>query len=92
MMRELLVALVRGYQLLIGSWIRSSCRFHPSCSGCAIEALRRHGAGTGTYLAAARILRCGPWCTGGDDPVPVEKPRLFTHPRPFSRTFPKKNS
>ena len=78
-MKRLLVAFVRGWQLTIGAWIRPSCRFYPSCSGYAIEALQRHGAIAGTYLAARRIARCGPWCEGGDDPVPVEKPRLFTH-------------
>ncbi len=79
MMRRLLVALVRGWQLTLGAWIGPSCRFHPSCSGYAIEALQRHGALAGSYLAAHRIVRCGPWCAGGDDPVPAETPRLFTH-------------
>ena len=69
-MSRLLVALVRGWQLTIGAWIGPSCRFQPSCSGYAIEALRQHGAIAGTYLAAHRIARCGPWCKGGDDPVP----------------------
>jgi putative membrane protein insertion efficiency factor len=79
MMRRLLVAFVRGWQLTLGAWIGPSCRFQPSCSGYAIEALQRHGAAAGTYLAARRIARCGPWCEGGDDPVPLEKPRLFSH-------------
>jgi hypothetical protein len=85
MMRRLLMALVRMYQLTFGAWLRPSCRFHPSCSGYANEALQRHGALAGTYLAVHRIVRCGPWCEGGDDPVPIEKPRLFTHLFPISK-------
>ncbi len=85
MMRRLLVAFVRAYQLTLGAWMPPTCRFQPSCSGYAIEALRRHGAVAGTYLAARRIVRCGPWCEGGDDPVPLEKPRLFTHLTPTSK-------
>jgi len=92
-MCKLLLGLVRGYQLLLGSWMRPTCRFHPSCSSYAIEAIQRHGAAAGAYLAAARIVRCGPWCAGGDDPVPAQKPPLFSHLTPLSRTlFPKKNS
>jgi putative membrane protein insertion efficiency factor len=92
MMRRLLVGLVRGYQLLFSSWMPGACRFSPSCSNYAIEAIRRHGAGAGTYLAAARIVRCGPWCAGGHDPVPVERPRLFTHLNSSRTLHPKKNS
>lgn len=85
MMRRLLVILVRGYQLTLGVLLPSSCRYSLSCSGYAIEAVQRHGAIAGTYLAARRIARCGPWCAGGDDPVPLEKPRLFTHLTPTSK-------
>jgi len=85
MMRQAFVAFVRAYQLTLGAWMRPSCRFYPSCSGYAIVALQRHGALAGTYLAARRIARCGPWCKGGEDPVPVEKPRLFTHLIPISK-------
>jgi uncharacterized protein len=93
MMRALLLGLVRAYQLLLSSWMPAACRFEPSCSNYAIEALRRHGAAAGTYLAAARVVRCGPWCAGGDDPVPADKPRLFTHLTHLSRTsVTKKNS
>lgn len=79
MMRRVLVLLVRAYQLTLGAWLPPSCRFSPSCSRYAIQALQRHGALAGSYLAAHRIVRCGPWCEGGEDPVPLEKPRLFTH-------------
>jgi putative membrane protein insertion efficiency factor len=80
--RRLLIALVRGYRLLLSPWLGSSCRFEPTCSAYALQALEDHGAAAGTYLAAARVLRCHPWCEGGLDPVPAEAPRLFrTLPR-----------
>jgi uncharacterized protein len=78
-MSRLLVAFVRAWQLTVGAWLRPTCRFYPSCSGYAIQALQRHGALAGSYLAARRIVRCGPWCEAGEDPVPLEKPGLFTH-------------
>lgn len=77
--RALLIGLVRGYRLLLSPWLGSSCRFEPTCSRYAIEALERHGAAAGSYLAAGRILRCQPWCEGGCDPVPAGRPRLFSH-------------
>ncbi|MBX3655650.1 MAG: membrane protein insertion efficiency factor YidD [Ramlibacter sp.] len=79
MMRAALMALVRGYRLLLSPWLGSSCRFTPSCSAYSLQALEQHGAAVGSYLTVARIARCNPWCAGGHDPVPVEKPRLFTH-------------
>ncbi|MDC8785591.1 membrane protein insertion efficiency factor YidD [Roseateles koreensis] len=74
-----LVGLVRGYRLLLSPWLGASCRFAPTCSVYAIEALQRHGAAAGTYLAAARILRCNPFCAGGHDGVPEQAPSLFAH-------------
>jgi putative membrane protein insertion efficiency factor len=62
--------LVRGYQLTIRSFLPPSCRFHPSCSNYAIEALQRHGPGRGLWLTVRRIARCHPWHPGGHDPVP----------------------
>jgi putative membrane protein insertion efficiency factor len=85
MMRRLLRALVRGYQLLFSHWINAGCRYEPSCSHYAIQALDRHGAAAGTYLAARRILRCNPFCLGGHDPVPAQAPRLFSF---LTRTSP----
>jgi uncharacterized protein len=79
MMRRALMLLVRGYQLLVSPMLGGSCRFAPTCSAYALGALERHGALAGSYLAAARIVRCHPWCDGGIDEVPLEKPRLFTH-------------
>ena len=72
-----LIALVRGYRLLLKPWLGNACRFEPTCSAYALEALERHGAAAGSYLAARRILRCHPWCDGGCDPVPADAPRPF---------------
>jgi uncharacterized protein len=79
MIRAVLIALVKGYRLLLSPWLGSSCRFTPSCSVYSLEALQRHGAAAGTYLTLARLVRCHPWCEGGHDEVPAEAPRLFTH-------------
>ncbi len=72
-----LLLLVRGYRLFLSPWLGSSCRFEPTCSAYALEALQRHGAAAGSYLAGARVLRCHPWCDGGVDPVPHRPPALF---------------
>jgi putative membrane protein insertion efficiency factor len=69
-MRHLLIALVRIYQLFIGPLLPAACRYYPSCSQYAIEALQRHGAFRGAILAARRIGRCHPFRPGGYDPVP----------------------
>jgi len=61
---------VRAYQLLLGPVLPPSCRFYPSCSNYAIEALHRHGPMGGLWLAVGRILRCHPWGGDGVDPVP----------------------
>jgi putative membrane protein insertion efficiency factor len=76
--RRFLIALVRGYRLILSPWLGSSCRFEPTCSAYAIVALERHGALAGSALTLGRIGRCHPWCAGGHDPVPVHLPRLFT--------------
>ncbi len=76
--RRALIALVRGYQLLLSSWLGSSCRYEPTCSGYAAEALKAHGAAAGSWLALRRLLRCHPWCEGGCDPVPPHAPWPFT--------------
>jgi len=67
---RLLVALLRLYQLAISPLLPPSCRFHPSCSSYAVQALGRHGAARGSWLAARRLCRCHPFCEGGVDPVP----------------------
>ena len=65
-----LVALVRGYQRWISPALPPTCRFFPSCSAYAEEAIRRHGAAAGSRLAVRRVLRCHPFHRGGFDPVP----------------------
>jgi putative membrane protein insertion efficiency factor len=67
---SLLVGLLRLYQWAIRPLLGANCRFHPSCSQYAIDALRAHGALRGSGLAAGRVLRCNPWHPGGFDPVP----------------------
>ena len=65
-----LMGLVRGYQLIISPMLPPTCRYEPSCSHYAIEALQRHGPLKGGWLALKRILRCHPWGSSGYDPVP----------------------
>ena len=62
--------LVRGYRWWVSPLLAPACRFHPSCSAYAEEALARHGGLRGGWLAARRLCRCGPWHPGGCDPVP----------------------
>lgn len=78
MIRLALIALVKAYRLLLSPWLGSACRFEPTCSTYALNALESHGALVGSYLTAGRLVRCHPWCAGGHDPVPINKPRLFT--------------
>lgn len=73
MIRRALIAPVRLYQTAVSPLLGPRCRFHPSCSAYAVEALERHGALHGSWLAARRISRCHPLNEGGFDPVP-EKP------------------
>jgi putative membrane protein insertion efficiency factor len=75
-MKTLLVGLLRGYQLLLSPMLGQRCRFYPTCSNYAIEALRVHGAARGSWLAARRVCRCHPFNEGGVDLVPPahEKP------------------
>ena len=68
--RRLLMALVNGYRLFFKAWLGSACRFEPSCSAYALQALEQHGAAKGAWLTGGRLLRCHPYCSGGSDPVP----------------------
>lgn len=69
-MRFLLISLVRAYQLFLGPLLPAACRYYPSCSQYAIEAIERHGSWRGGWLAVKRIGRCHPFRPGGYDPVP----------------------
>lgn len=75
---RILIGLVRLYRLFLSPWLGSACRFTPTCSVYSIEALERHGAVAGSYLTLSRLARCQPWCVGGHNMVPQERPRLFS--------------
>ncbi|MDD2809499.1 membrane protein insertion efficiency factor YidD [Rhodoferax sp.] len=94
MMKAILMGVVKAYRLLLSPWLGSSCRFEPTCSVYALQALDRFGAAKGSYLTLARIGRCHPWCQGGLDPVPEHgtsvTPRLFS--RLISSSTQKKSS
>jgi putative membrane protein insertion efficiency factor len=77
-MKTLVIGLVKGYRLLLSPWLGSGCRFEPTCSAYSLSALQMHGAAAGSYLTMKRLVRCQPWCSGGHDPVPQEKPRFFS--------------
>ncbi|MBV5307867.1 membrane protein insertion efficiency factor YidD [Chromatium okenii] len=72
-MRRILIIPIKVYQYLISPLIGPHCRFYPSCSQYAVEAIERHGILYGIYLAVRRLARCHPWHAGGIDPVPHER-------------------
>lgn len=69
-MKKLMIALISGYRSLISPLFPPSCRFHPTCSQYAIQAIDRFGAIRGSWLATKRIFRCNPFHPGGYDPIP----------------------
>lgn len=69
MIRRILIAAFRGYQYFISPFFPPACRFIPTCSQYAIDAVTKHGAWRGLLLTLWRIARCHPWCRGGYDPV-----------------------
>lgn len=73
-MQRIAILLIRGYQLLLSPVLGSHCRFQPTCSHYAMEAIREHGSLRGTWLAVRRIARCHPWGGAGPDPVPPRHP------------------
>jgi putative membrane protein insertion efficiency factor len=78
MLSLVLRAAIRLYQLTLAYFFVGACRYEPSCSAYAAEAVTRHGALKGSFLAAHRLCRCGPWTQGGYDPVPPSS--LSCHP------------
>ena len=80
-MQKLLMLLIRGYRTLISPLLGNHCRFYPSCSHYAYDAIQHHGALKGSWLAGTRLLRCHPWHPGGYDPVPppTQKSGTKTH-------------
>jgi putative membrane protein insertion efficiency factor len=70
-MKKPLLLLIRAYQLGLSPFLGSRCRFYPSCSSYAAEAIALHGAARGSLLAAKRLCKCHPWHPGGCDPVPA---------------------
>jgi len=84
-MKTICLLLVRAYQVLLGPLLGGNCRFYPSCSQYAAEAIERHGAGQGSRLALRRLLRCHPFSPGGVDLVPDKREppaRLESEERP----------
>jgi len=70
---KLLSLPVRAYRLLLSPWVGNSCRYQPTCSAYALDALEKHGAVRGSWLALKRIARCHPWGKSGFDPVPDDQ-------------------
>jgi len=70
MLRQILMAFIRFYQVALSPLLPASCRYYPTCSAYAIEALERYGAARGTWLTIRRIIRCHPFHAGGFDPIP----------------------
>lgn len=72
-MKWLLLRLIGAYRLLLSPFFGRQCRFYPTCSAYASEAIELHGSLKGSWLAIRRIVRCGPWHPGGTDPVPPKR-------------------
>lgn len=70
MIARILLLGIRAYQIALSPYVGTQCRFHPTCSRYAVEAIERHGALRGSWLSVRRVSRCHPWSAGGYDPVP----------------------
>jgi putative membrane protein insertion efficiency factor len=75
--RNLAVLLLRGYRAVISPLYGDVCRYYPSCSAYALQAIQEHGVAIGTVLGVRRIARCHPWAAGGVDDVPLKKKRRY---------------
>lgn len=84
-MKQLLILLLRGYRFAISPLYGQVCRYHPTCSAYALEAVTLHGSVRGSWLAVRRVARCHPWAAGGYDPVP---PRSSAAPTPSPPSAP----
>lgn len=69
-MKPLLLGAIRFYQVVLSPWAGSQCRFYPTCSQYAHQAIARHGSLAGSWLTLKRLCKCHPWHSGGSDPVP----------------------
>ncbi|MGZ8250706.1 MAG: membrane protein insertion efficiency factor YidD [Methylophilaceae bacterium] len=69
-MARILTGLIRAYQILLSPFFGQQCRFSPTCSQYALEAVQKHGALCGAFYAVRRLLKCHPWHAGGHDPIP----------------------
>lgn len=78
------------YRVILSPWLGSNCRYQPSCSAYGLEALKKHGAVKGGYLALRRIFRCHPWGQSGYDPVPDKAPvkKMSPHKTSLKKTSP----
>jgi putative membrane protein insertion efficiency factor len=77
---RILIVPIEAYRRLISPFLGQRCRFHPSCSAYAVEAIGTHGAIRGLWLASRRLARCHPWNAGGVDPVPPRRPPAWVGP------------
>ena len=77
-MRKLILGLIKLYQYTLSPLLGSNCRFHPTCSAYAVEAIDKYGVVRGGYLSLRRLIKCHPFHSGGFDPVPDSK-RLSKH-------------
>lgn len=74
-MKHILIGLIKIYKSAISPLFPNTCRFHPTCSSYAMEAIAKYGAIKGTYLSVIRISKCHPFHKGGFDPVPIDNPK-----------------
>jgi putative membrane protein insertion efficiency factor len=78
MLKALLILPIRAYKFFLSPWLGNSCRFTPTCSSYAIEAIQTWGSLKGVGLALSRLGRCHPWCQGGFDPVPAHPSKIVS--------------